>query len=88
MTAPNAIGNIGFANDRATTAPEHILGTILFANGTDYTYVSAASAIAAAGTFALSGTTTTSGTAFTHDLAAPGVAAGQYFWARKVASPL
>ena len=84
MTIANSTGIIGFANDRASNGPEMGLGTVTVANGTDYIYVTAASAIAAAGTFALTGTTTTAGSTYTHDVPAPGVASGQYFQAKKV----
>jgi len=87
MTVANSTAVIGFANDRTSSTSEHALGTVVVANGTDYIYVTAASAQAAAATFGLSGTTTAAGTTYTHDVAAPGVASGAYFWAKKVASP-
>ena|SRR5258708_7310664 len=101
MTIPNSMSVIGMANDVADVAdpahtvnvtPKHITGTIVVANGTTYTYVIAASAIAAAGTFVLSGAyngpmTTAAGSTHTHDVAGVGVPSGAGFWARAVTSP-
>lgn len=87
MTIANTIGVIGVTNDSASATPLFPLGTVVLAGNTSYTHAQASAAIAAAGTVALTapfGTTT--GTTFTHDVPAPGVASGQYFWAKKVAS--
>jgi hypothetical protein len=87
MTVANSSANLGFANDRATPTSEHALGTVIVANGTDYIYVTAATAQAAAATFGLTGTTTTAGSTYTHDVPAPGVPINNFFFAKKVASP-
>lgn len=92
MTVSNQSGVIGFSNDRSTATAEFTPGVVVIANGTTYTYALAAAAIAAAGTVLLSGaygaTTTGVGSTHTHDVVAPGVLIGTYFWAKKVASAL
>lgn len=92
MATANATGLIGFTNDAADTAPQFTQGVTAVSNGTTYTYAKATSAIAAAGTVALTGaygaTATGAGSTHTHDVAAPGVPAGSYFWAKKVTSAL
>lgn len=94
MSLANQTGVIGVTNDSAYTAPStqsyglFPLGTVVIMNGTDYVYAQAAAAQAAAATFGLTvGYATTTGTTYTHDVAAPGVAINQYFFAKKVASP-
>lgn len=87
MTTANLTGLIGATNDGYSTTALFPLGTVMIANGTDYVYVTAASALAAAATFAVTGTTTTAGTTSTHDVLGAGVPSGAYFFARKVASP-
>lgn len=88
MTSPITNSLIGVSNDRTTTSPEHILGTVVIGNGTDYVYAQAASALAAAATFGLTaGYASTTGTDHTHDVGGSGVPSGSYFWAKKVATP-
>ena len=93
MSLPNQTGVIGVSNDQAYTAPStqsyglFPLGTVVVMNGTDYLYTQAVTAQAAAATFAIAAGLTTAGSTYTHDVAAPGVAINQYFWAKKVASP-
>jgi hypothetical protein len=89
MTAPNTTGVIGVTNDAATTAAQLPLGTVVLIGNTSYTQALAASALAAAATTNLTGGfATTVGATFTHDVPAPGVASGQYFWARRVVTAL
>jgi hypothetical protein len=95
MTTANLSGLVGFTNDQAYTAPAtqafglFPLGTVAISGNTSYTYAQAASALAAAATTNLTGAfATTPGSTFTHDVAAPGVASGQYFWAKRVVSAL
>lgn len=87
MTIANQTGLIGMSTDRASATPEHVLGSVGIAGQTSYQYVSATAAQAAASVFTLSGTATASGTGYTHDVPAPGVPIGQYFWAKKSTSP-
>ena len=95
MTTANLSGLVGLSNDQAYTAPStqafglFPLGTVAIFGNTSYTYAQAASALAAAATTNLTGAfATTAGTTFTHDVPAPGVASGQYFWAKRVVSAL
>lgn len=65
------------------------LGTVILAGNSSYTYARAATAQAAAATTALTaGFDTTTGTTHTHDVAAPGIPAGKFYFARRVASAL
>lgn len=92
MAIANATSLVGFTNDSADSTAQFTQGVTAVANGTTYTYVKANAAIAAAGQVALTGaygsTATTTGTTHTHDVPAPGVLSGQFFWAKKVASAL
>lgn len=88
MTIANITGVIGASNDSTSSTALFPLGTVVVFGNTSYTYAQAATALAAAGTTNLTaGFATTTGTNYTHDVPAPGVPAGHYFWAKKVASP-
>ena len=91
MSISNDTGVIGFTNDSFDSVPQFTQGHKVLAGGTVYTYAKAASAVAAAGTVSLTGafgaTTTAAGSTQTHDVAAPGVPSGAYFWAKTVAAP-
>lgn len=89
MSLPNLDGLAGVTNDSASTAQQFPLGVVTVMGNTSYTYAQAtAGAIAAAGTTNLTGGFgTTAGATYTHDVAAPGVPANAYFWAKKATSP-
>ncbi len=89
MTIANLSGVIGATNDAPDATAKFTPGTVAIFGNTSYTYALAASALAAAATTNLTGGfATTAGSTFTHDVPAPGVASGQYFWAKRVATAL
>ena len=89
MSLANVTGLAGVANDLSTTSALFPLGTVAIIGNSPYTYARAATAQAAAATTNLTaGFLTTAGSTFTHDVAAPGVLINEYFWAKRVTSPL
>jgi hypothetical protein len=87
MTIANTTGLIGVSNDVTSGTPLFALGTTVPMGAYQYQYCVASGALAAAATFApTGGFGTTTGSTYTHDLLAPGVASGQYFWAKRVAA--
>lgn len=89
MTIANQTGLIGMCDDNATTMALFPVGTVAIVGNTTFTYASAATAQAAAATTNLTaGFATTAGATFSHNVPAPGVPINQFFWARRVVSPL
>lgn len=89
MSIANSTGIVGVTNDSANATALFPLGTVSIMGNTPYTYAQATAAIAAAGTVLLTGAFATgAGSTHTHDVPAPGVPISQFFWAKRVASPL
>ena len=89
MTFANQSALIGVSNDAASADARFPLGTTVIMGNFPYTYASATAAIAAAGVVTLTGAfASAAGTTHSHDVAAPGVLINQYFWAKRVVSPL
>lgn len=89
MSLANSTAVIGVTNDSASATALFPLGSVVIIGNTPYTYASATAAIAAAGTVLLTGAFASgAGATHTHDVPAPGVPINQYFWAKRVTSPL
>lgn len=89
MSIANITGVLGVTNDSASATALFPVGTTVIMGNSPYTYASATAAIAAAGTVLLTGGFASgAGSTHTHDVPAPGVPINQFFWAKRVTSPL